>query len=778
MNIAKLNEFVKELKSDKSIISQSESLHVYHYFDDNWFEGDKKLDDRKLCSDLKKTGEDKKNWRHKKDVNSYFYVEGLDAVVKIEFCLPATSVTRNKIEKIIRESLIHANNSFNAYHDSLTGLLNKSGFNELLRELISSESTDESTDDSLSALATTNSMVALLSFDIDHFKQVNDSYGHQYGDVVLRCFSIRLERRIQEIASGDYSVFLSRPGGEEFSVVVVGNISKDEVLLIAEMLRTIISGSSLPDDNEWEKVALDMLPEGNVKPHMSERKITTSVGVAFLVLNKELSDFEKHTDKLIAQSDLALYRAKASGRNIVINYDDVLNKYGRVLEHHQDTGVVAVDIGKQVDVTLGQEFYVYHPNFTGESSYYFSDGRSNRRLGNYPKYASGRLLVFDVQNEISFCKVLDNKHGGYFLTGSPLESIPMGSIAHLIESESQGVGSDHIVDLISIDKLAEEINLESKSFERLAVIIFGIKNFPDLVKERGIAYINQTLANIYSSINDKFSYTAKVAQIQSSEFAVVIESNVVAELPEQIDEIIETASEKCIGKIEFYAGVFSKVLSNPNKPDDVSSYIRKYSLDYARYASKYADEEGNVDRVIIFKPDIARSIVYAHRVSSRYDQAIADYKKLTLMGIAYAPLSNQAAIASFQASAVDYEFTIAEINKAISLSGNEGIYFANRGLFEYEQDNYSQAYKSFIVAQEVEEDFSIPDAYLSAYAVSCYEAYLLGEAKTSLPSIQSVFEEVLSLPDNKIQWVSRDDLNDYYGSIVGLIEEKGNAKCS
>src|SRR5207253_1158354 len=106
------------------------------------------------------------------------------------------------------------------------------------------------------------------------------------------------------------------------------------------------------------------------------------------------------------------------------------------LEHHKETNVVAIDIGTHVNVRVGHEFKVFHPDFVGGKDFVISDGRSNRCLGEYPRMDYGLIEVFVVQPEISFCKVLSSTVGG-FLAGSHLSSVPRGEFAHLLPSEER-----------------------------------------------------------------------------------------------------------------------------------------------------------------------------------------------------------------------------------------------------------------------------------------------------------------------------------------------------
>lgn len=122
--------------------------------------------------------------------------------------------------------------------------------------------------------------IAMLMIDVDHFKQYNDTYGHQAGDVVLK--------RIAEII-GDCvgnSGFVGRYGGEEF-IVVLPELAKWEAVVIGEELRDAVAQAEFPG-----------------------RPVTVSVGLAYCT---------DQTDEksLIAAADEALYRAKHFGRNCV-----------------------------------------------------------------------------------------------------------------------------------------------------------------------------------------------------------------------------------------------------------------------------------------------------------------------------------------------------------------------------------------------------------------------------------------------------------------------------
>lgn len=128
--------------------------------------------------------------------------------------------------------------------------------------------------------------LGVLMFDIDHFKAVNDTYGHLIGDRVLKAVAAIVRSVIRE---GD---ILLRYGGEEF-VVVLPAASSDNLRMLGERLRKAVEDSSVADREKTVRV-------------------TVSVGGAALPGSKVGSE-----DELLQLADESLYRAKNSGRNRV-----------------------------------------------------------------------------------------------------------------------------------------------------------------------------------------------------------------------------------------------------------------------------------------------------------------------------------------------------------------------------------------------------------------------------------------------------------------------------
>ncbi|MGB5855149.1 MAG: diguanylate cyclase [Oceanisphaera sp.] len=132
--------------------------------------------------------------------------------------------------------------------------------------------------------------LAILMFDIDYFKRVNDTYGHDGGDVVLK----QLAKTVQD-SLRDLDVF-ARFGGEEF-IALLPELSAEQAALVAERLRREIAEMPV------------IMPSGETM------NITVSIGFAMLTAQ------DKQLDAFIKKADLALYQAKEQGRNRVIEFN-------------------------------------------------------------------------------------------------------------------------------------------------------------------------------------------------------------------------------------------------------------------------------------------------------------------------------------------------------------------------------------------------------------------------------------------------------------------------
>lgn len=163
-----------------------------------------------------------------------------------------------------------------ALTDSLTGLYNRRYLTVHLEKLLE-QPLDQ------------RKPMAVLMFDIDHFKAVNDTHGHAVGDEVLTIFAQRLHTRMRSFD------LLARMGGEEFVAVLV-DITKERACHIAERLRNAIARDPMPVSNEAGEIS-----------------ISTSIGASYIAAGEETS-----VDDALKRADELLYEAKENGRNAVM----------------------------------------------------------------------------------------------------------------------------------------------------------------------------------------------------------------------------------------------------------------------------------------------------------------------------------------------------------------------------------------------------------------------------------------------------------------------------
>jgi len=134
--------------------------------------------------------------------------------------------------------------------------------------------------------------IACLMIDIDHFKAVNDGYGHLAGDNALKEVAQRVNEQIRSMDTA------ARFGGDELAILLP-DASAAEAATLAERIREVIAA-----------VPFALTAE-------VERTLTVSVGVAALSPGRHETDLKAVADRLLADADAALYRAKAMGRNRV-----------------------------------------------------------------------------------------------------------------------------------------------------------------------------------------------------------------------------------------------------------------------------------------------------------------------------------------------------------------------------------------------------------------------------------------------------------------------------
>jgi diguanylate cyclase (GGDEF)-like protein/PAS domain S-box-containing protein len=243
-------------------------------------------------------------------------------------CTIGTDISERKLaENALREQQSRLN--YLAFHDSLTSLPNRSLFYDRLYQ-------------GLARAHRGKTKVALLLLDIDCFKDVNDSLGHDSGDLMLKAIAVRLSEGVRDMDT------VARLGGDEFVILLDGMRDTHDVTCVAgKILRSMASPINI-----------------------NGQEIVTTISIGVSVFPDDGSD----ADELLKNADIALYKAKEAGKNncqfyargmnaTAVNYLLLENDLRYALEQNQLTLHYQPQIDLQTGVLMGVEALVrwQHP---------------------------------------------------------------------------------------------------------------------------------------------------------------------------------------------------------------------------------------------------------------------------------------------------------------------------------------------------------------------------------------------------------------------------------
>jgi len=277
---------------------------------------------RKVMQEAFENGGKQLEWLHKRSNGEEFISELTLTPITLDGKRVLYVVWRDISDrKKAQKKLLEQTNilKYRAYHDLLTGLPNRNLFNEKLDQAIEKAKVD-------------GGGLALLFIDLDQFKQINDSLGHDIGDKILKEIANRLRKSLPKECT------LSRLGGDEFTIIVE-NAGNSEA--ISNLARLILETISKPIAYESRKLY-----------------IGCSIGIS--LYPKDGSQ----TQNLLKYADAAMYKAKEEGRNTFQFYTSEMT------EQAYERLVMKADL---VRALADDEFRIYfQPQF---------DGRTNRLVG-------------------------------------------------------------------------------------------------------------------------------------------------------------------------------------------------------------------------------------------------------------------------------------------------------------------------------------------------------------------------------------------------------------
>ncbi|KGX93065.1 hypothetical protein N781_14225 [Pontibacillus halophilus JSM 076056 = DSM 19796] len=211
------------------------------------------------------------------------------------------------VQDITKEKESQQKIEYMAYHDELTGLMNRRGIRQRMEQHI----------------RLGQPHMAFILLDIDLFKDINDHLGHTYGDQLLQFVGARLKKILKESAS------IARIGGDEFLLCIPYQSDSSEIFRLTD------------------EIQCEMSKPFQLGQH--EKAITTSMGISFYPSDGQ------HFDTLIKHADMAMYEVKYDGRNHYLPYSPAMEK--RSVEKI----VLLEELQRAIDQ---QELFLhYHPKY-------------------------------------------------------------------------------------------------------------------------------------------------------------------------------------------------------------------------------------------------------------------------------------------------------------------------------------------------------------------------------------------------------------------------------
>lgn len=205
--------------------------------------------------------------------NTPFWLSTSANIIDYDYDIAIYAAFQDITDRKKREDLLQTQ----ASHDPLTSLYNRRYFEEEINRRIS---------------LNTDDVFSVFMIDADHFKRVNDTYGHKVGDKVLIKLASTIEKALRD------KDVVARYGGEEF-IVYLSKSTANDALVVAERLRKAISEVTVLSDSG------------------EEIHFTVSIGIASSAASKDINS-------LVKMADDALYQAKESGRNRCVIYSNDL----------------------------------------------------------------------------------------------------------------------------------------------------------------------------------------------------------------------------------------------------------------------------------------------------------------------------------------------------------------------------------------------------------------------------------------------------------------------
>lgn len=597
-----------------------------------------------------------------------------------------------------------------------------------------------------------------MSFDIDNFKQINDTYGHQVGDMVLSIFSNRLSFAVNNLQNEiESKLILSRPGGEEFELIAIKNLTRNILEIISNRLLIEIRNPTIPIQEEIRKY--QEKNKISIPQNIQEIKILASIGIASKTSSEENFDINGIVVELRQSADTALYRAKNDGKDCVRFFEDIRLKHGRIAEFHPQSELAIIDIGKSVNVKNGDIYSVYYPPFTGENSFIRDDGRSKKKLGDYIAVESAKIQVVHVQEQLSTCVIIEKQTADPIPIGSLLKSLTVGTKPHFFSSRQFQTNNGKPEDLIkNIDLLLQKDNLlciinllpniETENFEQKSNLLIKYSSYISMILPGRTEVFLSSDDSMFIIIKSK-SYYIEVNEAEDNSS----EENGEIFCLKVKDEINKTLLD--LSKhFNFRAGIYLRC-DHPEFSEvspEICLHLSKAALNVSLRTSKKLN-------ISYFE---ANQAILAWRRANNTRDAIADYCSFKKYGVSNLGMENQLGLTILANEDIE-NIELAELALTIANDKNphHDYYWANLGLIKSYMGKFSEAYE-LLLRMKDENKTTLTATYRIALAKSALES----QKSNKLITNENLLELINWIDENYAAKSTTSNFNRLYKELM------------
>lgn len=499
--------------------------------------------------------------------------------------------------------------------DGLTGFLKKETFRA--RMLETAKNVKKGAGEKGGAARGRSTRSPVLTFfhlDLDHFKEINDTLGHRFGDEVLKSFARQVRDFFSSRELGE--ILLARLGGEEFGVLLPYLPAVDGRKLAVELC-SFVRNASIPTPSEIERYQKQN-PDFKA---LTLPGVTVSIGTATadsaVILRASEDALAGETDQLYERADIATYVAKKLGRDRVMAFESILAEGGTVLDYDNRTGIVTLDLGSDMGVDTGDIFRVYdNRKFTGREPI-IQPGSQNKIIGYFPRLVLGEIEVTMAQPQVSFAQ----RRGGDMFIPAPgflLEWVPPSERGRRTAGDRRRRDRRKTT---STRSLFEARLREAQEKEKFSLVLLFFDNLTAIKEQRG----SSTVKELYRSLAAELEKILVPGDVSAN-----VSSELIGFLPSSVDKkrILTKLTElkhnfAARDKATFSAVVFSIPASG--LPHQRSLEIARKGVDIARF--KGTDQVLELDHQALLSKLV---FYYEH---GEYDKVAEEFGQLNALGV-------------------------------------------------------------------------------------------------------------------------------------------------